>query len=70
MKAILLMLKIITAPVWGPLWLIAKLWKVIVLAVLVGAASGCVTNTGKLDKSPCACQFTPFVTADQERTNA
>ena len=70
MKAFVLILKIVTFPLWAPLWMVAELWKVLLLAVVVGAASGCVTNTGKIDKSPCACQFTPFVTADQERTNA
>ncbi|CAH0273624.1 hypothetical protein K5E40_27830 [Pseudomonas baetica] len=69
MKAIVFIFKAVTLPIWLPLWVIFKLWKVVLLAVVVSAASGCVTNTGKIDKSPCACQFTPFVTADQERSN-
>ena len=70
MKTIVFICKAVTLPIWLPLWVIFKLWKVVLLAVVVSAASGCVTNTGKIDKSPCACQFTPFVNADMERSNA
>ena len=70
MKALWLILKVITLPAWGPLWLTYKLGKFLLVLVLVSAASGCVTNSGAIDKSPCACEFTPFVIQHKESRNA
>lgn len=70
MKAIWLLLKVITFPAWAPLWVVWKFGKVLILAVLVASASGCVTNSGKIDKSPCACDFKPFVIDAKEARNA
>ncbi|MGY2172124.1 hypothetical protein [Pseudomonas gingeri] len=70
MKALKLILKIVLFPVWLPFWVLKKFWKLLLIALVIGSASGCVTNTGKIDKSPCACTFTPFVTpADKENSN-
>ena len=70
MKAFAFILKVDLFPDWAPLWVLKKLWKVLLIAVVVTSASGCVTNTGKLDKSPCACTFAPFVApADKENSN-
>lgn len=70
MKALVLILKIITFPIWAPFWVIWRLGKFLLVLAVVAAASGCVTNTGKLDKSPCACEFTPFVIDHKESRNA
>ena len=70
MKALALILKIVFAPVWVPLWVVWRLGKVLILAVVVAAATGCTTNTGHIDKSPCACTFAPFeVPAAKEDRN-
>lgn len=50
MKALWLILKVITFPAWAPLWLTYKLGKFLLVLVLVSAASGCVTNSGTIDK--------------------
>lgn len=70
MKALWLIIKILTVPAWGPLWLFYRFGKFMLLLVIVSAASGCVTNTGKFDKSPCACDFKPFVIQAKEARNA
>lgn len=70
MKALWLIFKLITFPIWLPFWLLGKMGKLLLLVLFVSAASGCVTNTGKLDKSPCACEFTPFVIDHKEASNA
>lgn len=70
MKTLTFLLKVVFFPVWAPLWVAKKLWKALLVAVVVVSAAGCATNTSKLDTSPCACTFTPFVTpADKENTN-
>lgn len=70
MKALWILLLIITVPAWGPFWLMWKVGKFLLVLVIVSAASGCVTNSGHIDKSPCACEFTPFVIQHQEARNA
>jgi hypothetical protein len=70
MKAIVFILKLVFAPVWMPLWVVKKFWKLLLVALVVTTAAGCVNNTAKLDKSPCACTMTPFVTpASEDKTN-
>jgi len=70
MKALWILFMIITAPAWVPFWLMWKVGKFLLVLVIVSAASGCVTNSGRIDKSPCACEFTPFVIQHQESRNA
>ena len=52
LKILWLILKIILAPGWFPLWLFWKLRYIILFFALAGCAS-----TASFDKSPCACEF-------------
>lgn len=49
MKAIVFIFKGVTLPIWLLLWVVFKLWKVVLLAVVVSAAPGCVTNRFRQD---------------------
>jgi len=67
MKTLIQILKIVTAPIWGPLWLqyviLKKCWRFVSLLLLGSIISGCVSNSARLDQSPCAgCDFQPMNT--------
>lgn len=69
MKALIMIFKILTFPIWAPLWIVWKMGKFLLVLVVVAAAAGCTTNSGKIDTSPCACEFTPFVIDHKESRN-
>jgi preprotein translocase subunit SecF len=71
MKTFLLILKVVTFPVWIHFWLIAKLWRVFALVLFVGLIAGCTSTSNKFDRSPCACDFQPLNSSDHgEKKNA
>ena len=63
MRLLLLLLKIISAPLWIPYWLFfkaCKYWKVFFVLV-IGSIISCANNSSKLNRSPCAgCDFQPI----------
>lgn len=61
MKVILLILKIVFAPIWLPFWFVRKFWKLWLVLFVISQASGCASSSNTFEKSPCACVF--------ERTN-
>ncbi|SEB26329.1 hypothetical protein [Variovorax sp. YR216] len=73
LKNLFTLVKIITAPFWLPswltLWLLRKGWRLLLLAFVVSAASGCTSLSNKFDKSPCACDFRPLNTIALESTD-
>lgn len=61
MKAMTLIFIVLTAPLWVPFWLMGKYWRPFLALLFVSVLSGCVTNSGHFDKSPCtqSCHFYP-----------
>ncbi|MGO4395875.1 hypothetical protein AB4Z46_31425 [Variovorax sp. M-6] len=57
MKTFILILKIVTFPVWIHFWLIAKLWRVFAAVLFIGLIAGCTSTSNKFERSPCACEF-------------
>lgn len=39
---------------------VARLLRNVFLLLLVSVLVGCSTTSNKIDKAPCACEFTPF----------
>jgi hypothetical protein len=64
MKYVLLVLKIITAPIWIPLWLMKKGGRLLTVLFLGAILGGCVSMSNGFDKSPCACDFKPLNTSN------
>ena len=66
MKFLSLLLKILTFPVWGPVWLsfwlLRKGWRLLLILLFVDAIGGCGGMSNKIEKSPCACDFRPLNT--------
>ena len=65
MKYIILVLKIVTAPAWVPLWMMKKGGRLFMMLVLAALLSGCASTSNKFDKSPCACDFKPLNTGNE-----
>lgn len=59
MNIVFMLLLILTAPIWVPFWLLSKVWKVLAILFLGVLSTGCVHNSAKFQKSPCACQYEP-----------
>ncbi len=60
MKPFILVLKICTASVWLPLWLIKRSIRLVVVLVIGAVLSSCTSTSSKLERSPCACSFEPI----------
>lgn len=61
MNYFLLLLKTVFAPVWIPLWLMKKCWRLFAVLLLGAVVAGCASNSAKLNMSPCAgCDFHPI----------
>lgn len=70
MKLLNSLFLIVTIGLWGPLWLIRRFSKTLIALVFVTVISGCATNSAGMDKSPCACNFTPINKMTHENSNA
>lgn len=64
MKYVILVLKIVTAPAWVPLWMMKKGGRLFMMLVLAAILASCASTSNKFDKSPCACDFKPLNTAN------
>lgn len=69
MKIFKPLILVITSGIWGPLWALNRLSRIIQGLVIATVISGCATNSASLEKSPCACDFTPANTPNVENSN-
>jgi hypothetical protein len=57
MQYLLLVIKIITAPVWVPFWLMKKIGRPLIIIFIGSLLAGCASTSSISEKSPCACDF-------------
>lgn len=70
MKILSALLKLSTIGIWGPFWIVKKFWPLLVTMLSLGLITGCATtDSGVIQKSPCACNFTPISTITKEIDN-
>jgi len=50
----------IWVPVWLPFWLLRRSWRWMLALTLAGLIGGCATDSGRFERSPCACRFLPL----------
>ena len=59
-----LVLRIVTGPLWGQIWLVWKVTKFLAPFFLIGFLASCASSSNRFDKSPCACTFKPANTGN------
>lgn len=58
-----------TFGIWAPLWLLRHTSRALCLLFVAGVISGCASNSGAFEKSPCACEFSPINMTIDGRSN-
>lgn len=52
------LVKVVTLPLWGPLWVIKRYIKTFIKLVLITSIlNACSHDSSQIDTSPCACEF-------------